>query len=137
MAARGTAADRVAELLSVCKLFRCELKKCSGNHATQARPDANQPLKLQDCAALRSLVVDKRMTPLISQDFLQSGAAVAVQALASLTVMLPSSELSEAYWLEITSILNAALALTVVVLSGYFLAEISVNSPRKLFIFIV
>ena len=82
-AARGATSDRVAEILSVCKLFRCEIKTCSLIHATHARPDADQPLKLQDCAALNSLV-EGRGTSLITDNFLLSSSAVAVQALTSL-----------------------------------------------------
>ena len=117
-AARGTTADRVAELLSVCKIFCREIKKCSINHATQARPAANQPLKLQDCAALKSLVVAKRRTSLLTQHIAQSGTAVAVQALTSLTVMIPPTELWYVYWLEIESIIKMAPALGVVVLKN-------------------
>ena len=115
-AAKGEKAKRVAELLSVCKLFRCEIKNCSVNHVTQARPDANQLLKLQDCAALNSLVVGNRSTSLITEHFAQSGTAVAVQALTSLRVVLRPSELWKASWLEIERIINVAPALAVVVL---------------------
>ena len=90
------------------------MKKCSVNHRMQARPDANQPLKLQDWAALKSLVLDRR-TSLIPQHFAQSSTAVAVQTLTALTVMLPPSKLWEAYWLESKIIINAARALAVVV----------------------
>ena len=121
-AARGATADRVAELLSVCKLFRCEINNCSVHHATHARPDANQPLKLQDCAALKSLVVDTQTTSLFTQHFTRSGTAVAVQALTSLTVTMP--ELVDATWCEIESIIKAAPALAVVML---------VNAPDTLF----
>ena len=117
-AAKGETTDRVAELLSVCKFFCCKIKKCSINHATRATPDANQPLKLQDCAALKSLVVDKRMASLLTQHFAQSGTAVAVQALTSLTAMIPriDMELWDAGWLEIESIINVAPDLEDVVL---------------------
>ena len=116
-AARGATADRVAELLSVCKLFRFEIKVCSVNHATHARPDANQPLKLRDCAALESLVVEGRERSIITQHFLLSAAAVAVQALTSLTFASPPN-LCDAYWLEIGNIINAAPALAVLVLKN-------------------
>ena len=92
-AVRGATADRVAELLSVCKLFRCEIKKCSGSHATHARPDANQPLKLQDCAALKSLVVEERRVSLINQHFLLSGTAVAPKAMQHI-LESPNSKIS-------------------------------------------
>ena len=75
-AAKGAAADRVAELMSVCKLFRREINICSVMHATQARPDADQPLKLQDCAALKSLVVDSRKTSLLTEHFAQDRKSV-------------------------------------------------------------
>ena len=88
-AARGATADRVAELLSVCMHFRCKIKACSVKHATHARPDANQPLKLQECAAYKLLVVEVRRggggVSLIDQHSLLSDTAVAVQALTSLT----------------------------------------------------
>ena len=101
-ASRGLKADRVAKLLSVCKLFRSEIHKCSVKHPAQARLDANQPLKLQECSALELLVVDLGRTLLITQ---QLDKSVAVQALTSLTVMLPlqlwePSQLWESSWLE-------------------------------------
>ena len=99
---RGSKVDRIADLLSVCKLFRSGIHKYSVSYPTQARLDANQPLKLQDYTALKSLVVDLRRTLLITQQFDQS---VAVQALTSLTIMLPlqfwePSQLWESSWLQ-------------------------------------
>ena len=86
-AAQGATADRVAELLSVCKLFRSEIRNCSVYHATRATPKANQPLKLLDCAALKSLdVADQFAVPFITTHSDRSGATIAVQALTSLTV---------------------------------------------------
>ena len=116
-AARGATAERVAKLMSVCELFRREIKICSVKHKTHARPKADQPLKLRDCAALKSLFVIEPDLRFSSGYLDRSGTAVALQALTSLTIAMPIySSHQEATRFE--CIIKAAPALAVLVLKN-------------------